>query len=402
MPEFNCKIINDQGVAEQRIITAQSKFDLYDSFDGSDEFIISVKLKKESFDFKTWFIKLQKPKADEIEQFTSQLSALMNAGIPLLGCLEALKDQAQTDIMKIIIQSLYDDLNGGSSLSEAVGKFPNVFGGMYVNMIEAGEKAGVMDTILERLSKFIGKELAMVANIKSAMRYPMIIFGVLVIAFSAAIIYVIPRFASLYKGQKVTLPLPTRILIGVNQAVTDYWFMTAAIAIIIVVGLHYYFKTPRGIYSKDWLLLHMPVAKLIYRNSSMSRFAHMLETLSRSGIQIVPALKTVEKTVGNVVIGNAIGRARLEAEGGGGLAASLGKSKYFPPMTVKMISVGEQSGSLDIMLNKIAEQYDAEVDHVLKRLTALIEPLMTIVMGIFVVIMALGIFLPMWQVYEVF
>ncbi len=402
MAEFDCKIIDNKGSIRQTVITANSKFEIFDSFEDSDEFVLSVKQKRESFDFKTWWIKLQKPKGQEIEHFTSQLSALLNAGVPLLGSLEALKDQAESDYMKLVIQSLYDDLNGGASLSQAMGKFPRVFGLMYINMIEAGEKAGVMDTILKRLTQFIGKEISMAADIKSAVRYPIIVFGVLIMAFTLAIIFVIPKFATLYEGQGIVLPLPTRILIGFNRAVTDYWMITGIASVIVFVGLKLFFRSSPGTLTKDWIKLHFPVFKTIFHKNVIARFAHMLETLSRSGIQIISALQTVENTVGNTVIARDIAKARVDTAGGSGLAVALEKSKYFPPMTVKMIAIGEQSGSLDVMLEKIAEQYDSEVEHILKRLTSLLEPLMTVVMGVFVILMALGVFLPMWNVYKVF
>ncbi len=402
MSEFDCKIINSEGDIQHRTITADSKMDVFAVFDESDEMVLSVKKKKESFDLNTWWIQHQKPKPQEIEHFTTQMSAMLNAGIPLLGTLEALKEQAETDTMKWVIQSLYDDLNAGTSLSQAMRKFPRVFGLMYINMIEAGEKAGVMDTILNRLAQFIGKELSMSADIKSAVRYPMIVFGVLLLAFSLAIIFVIPTFATLYEGQGIVLPLPTRILIGLNRAVTDYWMVTAIFSVITVIGLKFFFRTDKGIITKDWIKLHFPVFKDIFHKSVIARFAHMLETLSRSGIHIISALETVENTVGNKIIAMEIAKAREEASGGSGLAVALSKGRYFPPMVTKMISVGEQSGSLDAMLRRVAEQYDSEVDHILKRLTALLEPLMTVVMGVFVILMALGVFLPMWNVYKVF
>lgn len=402
MPEFECKIIGENGAVEKRIFTADSRPALLDELAGSDAMVVSVKKVQEKFDLNRWLAKIQKPKKNEIEHFTTQLSSLLNAGVPMLGSLDALSAQTETDAMRRIIRTIYDDLNGGKQLSEALGRFPKVFSPMYINMVAAGEKAGVMDTVLQRLAMFIGKELAMNADIKSAVRYPIIIFGVLIFAFSMAIIFVIPRFSNLYQKQGIDLPLPTQILIGINQAVTEYWFITLIVSVIISMASVMFFRTNRGITVKDWFKLNFPVFKSIFRKNAISRFAHMLETLIRSGIHIISGLKTVEKTVGNSLVEQGIAKAREDAAGGSQLAPALAQCKYFPPMAIKMISVGEDSGTLDVMLEKVGQHYDNEVSHLLKRLTALLEPMMTVIMGAFLLLIALGIFLPMWQVYEVF
>jgi len=402
MQTFDCKIVDENGSVFHREIMADTKFEAIDSVTKTGELILSVKKKKSSINLNSLFINLQKPKPEEVEHFTSQLATLLNTGVPLLASLEALKVQAESEAMRLIITEVHQDLSKGSSLSNALRKHPKIFGVMYINMIEAGEKAGVMDPVLHRLSSFIQKEIDMKANIKSGVRYPIIIFANIILAFILAIIFVIPRFANLYSSQGVELPLPTQLLINLNQMVTNYWMTTFVSVIVLAIGLIYFFKTPKGRRIKDWIKLNAPIVKTIYGKNILVRFSHMLATLIQSGIHIISSLEIVEKIVGNSIISELISEAKEDAIQGKSLASSLGRSKYFPPMTVKMISIGEQSGSLEIMLNKIAEQYDNEVNHLLTRLSAMLEPLMTVIMGIFLIILAMGIFLPMWNIYEVF
>jgi len=402
MQTFDCKIVDENGSVFHREIMADTKFEAIDSVTKTGELILSVKKKKSSINLNSLFINLQKPKPEEVEHFTSQLATLLNTGVPLLASLEALKVQAELEAMRLIITEVHQDLSKGSSLSNALRKHPKIFGVMYINMIEAGEKAGVMDPVLHRLSSFIQKEIDMKANIKSGVRYPIIIFANIILAFILAIIFVIPRFANLYSSQGVELPLPTQLLINLNQMVTNYWMTTFVSVIVLAIGLIYFFKTPKGRRIKDWIKLNAPIVKTIYGKNILVRFSHMLATLIQSGIHIISSLEIVEKIVGNSIISELISEAKEDAIQGKSLASSLGRSKYFPPMTVKMISIGEQSGSLEIMLNKIAEQYDNEVNHLLTRLSAMLEPLMTVIMGIFLIILAMGIFLPMWNIYEVF
>lgn len=402
MPEFDCRIVTEDGSIKEQTINVDSKYEIYDNAEARKEMVLSIKKHKEPFTLQDFLDKLQKVKPQEIERFTSQLSIMLDAGIPLLSSLDTIADQVVTTKMKKVIQSLVEELNSGSSFSQAIRKYPHVFSLMYANMIKAGEKAGVMDVILKRLSQFIGRELLIRDNIKSALRYPIIVFCVLILAFAGAILFVIPRFAKLYLSQGVELPLPTRILIGINQVVTNYWMYTLIAVITVVTGTIYFVRTQTGKKTIDFIKLNFPVFKRIFLSNTMARFAHMLETLSRSGIQITSAMETVEKTVGNIIIGEDIAAARQKVEEGITIADALSSSKYFPAITLKMISVGEKSGALDEMLNKVSQQYDSEVEHLTKRLTAMIEPMMVVVIGAFLLLIALGIFMPMWKLYEVF
>lgn len=402
MPDFKCKLVDEQGAVKEEILHAESKYEIYEQADTRGELVLSVKSYQPSMDVGNWLKRMKKVKPDEIERFTSQLATLLNAGVPLLSSLETLIELAETKTMRDVIRSLADKLNSGQTLSQAMSHHPRVFSPMYSSMIRAGEKAGVMDIILKRLSAFYVHDITIRSNIISAIRYPIIVFSVLIMAFTLAIIFVIPRFAKLYGSQGVALPLPTRILIGINLAVTHYWLYTLVSIAILVVLVILFLRTPRGKRVLDSLKLRIPIFKELLLKNTISRFAHMLETLIHGGIQIISAMETVEETIGNIVIGEDIAKARQKVSEGSAIAAALSKSKYFPPITLKMISVGEQSGALEEMLIKVADQYDSEVEHLIKRLTAMVEPLMTVVIGAFLMLIALGIFLPMWNIYSVF
>jgi type II secretory pathway component PulF len=402
MPEFFCKLVTEDGNVIETTIIADSKFEVYEITEKRNELLLSVEEHKESFNFSGIMNRFRRVKAQELENFTAQLAIMLRAGIPLLGSLESLVDQAETDYMKEVTEGVIEKVNSGMALSEALGSYPNVFGTLYVNMISAGETAGVLDSILDRLTGFIRHDLEVTKNIKAAMRYPLIVFTALFLAFTGAVIFIIPKFATMFTAQGIELPLPTKVMIGISDLVINYWWMAILGIVVLISSLVYYIRTPAGAYMFDLFKLKVPVFKDIILKSTVARFAHMLETLSKGGIQIIKALETTELTVGNLVIAKVISDARERVSEGISLGDALSKSKYFPKMTVKMISVGEKSGALDEMLANVALQYDNAVDEKIKTLSASIEPIMTVMMGVMLLFIALGIFLPMWNMYSAF
>ncbi len=400
MPDFACRVMSDSGTVEERIITAETKIDVYTMADDRGEMLLSVKEHKQSIlkggaIFKTG----KKVKPAEVENFTVQLAIMFRSGIPLIGALEALEEQAETDTMRSVVKDLIKSVSSGKSLSQAMEGYPGVFSILYVNMIRAGESAGVMEQILERLGSFIKHDQEVTRNVKSALRYPMIVTSALSLAFAGAMVFIVPKFSTMFSSKGVALPAPTRIMIVISDFLINYWPIAIGVIVFSIFALKSFVKTEKGRFAMDDFKLHIPVFKDIFLKTNIARFAHMLETLSKGGIQIIRALETVEQTVGNVVIGKEIANARAEVEKGVGLADALSKSKYFPRMTVKMIAVGEKSGALDEMMANVAEQYDNEVDVKIEGLSAAIEPIMTVFMGGMLLFLALGIFLPMWNMY---
>jgi len=400
MPEFTCRVMNDSGTLEERIITAESKLDIFTQAEERGEMLLSVKEHKQGvLSGGPIFKQRKKVKPVELENFTIQLAIMFRSGIPLIGALEALEAQADSDTMRSVVKSLIKAVSSGKSLSQAMEAYPGVFSLLYVNMIRAGESAGVMEAILSRLGSFIKHDQEVTRNVKSALRYPMIVGFALTLAFVGAIIFIIPKFSTMFASQGIDLPIPTKIMIIMSDFLIVYWPLVLGGLVGGIFALKSFLRTEKGHYTADHLKLKMPVFKDIFLKTTIGRFAHMLETLSRGGIQIIKALETVEQTVGNVVIGQEIATARAEVETGVGLAEALGKGHYFPKMTIKMIAVGEKSGALDDMMANVADQFDTEVDAKIRGLSSAIEPLMTVVMGGMLLFIALGIFLPMWNMY---
>lgn len=402
MPLYDCKLVTDQGQVTERVIEAESKIHVFERAEARNELVLSVKEHKESFNLNAWLNKRKKVKPEELEHFTSQLSVMLKAGVPLIGCLQALTEQTESPTMEKIVQELVDRVNSGSSFSQALATFPRVFGTLFVSMVAAGETAGILDELLERLQNFIRHDMEVTRNIKSAMRYPIIVMVALSLAFTAAITFILPKFTPMFKSYNIDLPLPTKILMAVSDFMNNYWMAGLIGLVVLVLSLRYYVKTPIGAYQFDYFKLKVPVFKEIVLKSTISRFVHMLETLTRGGIHVIKALQTTSKTVGNLVFTKAIEDVSEKVAEGITLADALAQHKFFPKMTIKMISVGEQSGALEDMLANIAYQFDAEVDAKIKRLSTAIEPMITVVMGLFVVVIALGILLPMWKMYSAF
>ncbi|OIO64617.1 MAG: hypothetical protein AUJ47_03835 [Candidatus Marinimicrobia bacterium CG1_02_48_14] len=401
MPEFKVKLSTAEGEIVEQSMSADTKFELYDIAESRNMMVLNVKeIKSSSVDLDSFFQKFQKLKPKELEQFTSQLAAMLRAGITLVDSLETIQEQVDNKNFAAAIAQIILDLNNGSSFSDAMAKFPNFFPEVYRGMVMAGEKAGVMEPILKRLEIYLHTDNQTQARIKSAMRYPTFVFIALTFAFVAVMVFVIPQFAKMFEAQKVELPLPTKIMLGTSSLFAKYWWFTGIIVIGAVIGSKIYFRTPSGKYVSDVLKLHIPVLKLLTKKSLVARFAQLLETLSRSGIQIIESLQIITLTLGNAVVAKEIAEAQKQVLEGASLADALKGSRIFPKMVLKMISVGEKSGAMDEMLSKIAEQYDEELNQTISRLSAMIEPLMTVVMGIFLLMIALGIFLPMWGIYE--
>jgi type II secretory pathway component PulF len=326
---------------------------------------------------------------------------MLKAGVPLIDSLKSIVEQLATEKMRNIINEVIEAVESGKSFSKSLKQYPKVFDTLYVNMVMVGETTGVLDVILTHLRDFIHHDIAVRRKIKSAMRYPLIVISVLIFAFIGAIGFIIPRFADLYSSANVELPLPTLMMIGLSKAVTDYWLITVTVAGLIIFTLRYYISKPAGAFRFDRLKLMVPVFKHLVLESSLARFAHILETLNRSGIKIIRSLEITEQTIENRVISKDIAIAREKVIEGISLAESLSGSKHFPKTMIMMLAVGEESGALDSMLVNISEQYDTSVDMRIEGLSAAIEPMLTVGIGGFLLVFALAIFLPMWRIIDV-
>ena len=326
---------------------------------------------------------------------------MLKAGVPLVKSLETVLQQFESNNFKNIVLDIIEKVNQGVVFSKALSEYPKVFNPLYVNMVKVGETTGSLDVILDHIRSFLHHDIAVKRKIKSAMRYPIIVISILVLAFVAAIGFIMPRFADMFANAGVALPLPTKALIFLSVLITKYWFMTFLVVLVVAIAIRFYVHRPAGAYRFDAIKLAMPVFKDIVLQSTLARFAHILETLSRSGVKIVQALEIVEQTLGNRVIAKDVAYAREQVIQGVPIAKALAKSKHIPQMTIMMIATGEQSGALDDMLQNIAEQYDTSVKTKIDGIASAIEPLLTILIGVFLLIFALSIFLPMWKMIDI-
>jgi len=396
MPVFEYKAYNEAGSEVTDTLEAANTTEVAERLEKLGYLLVNIKSKSKGSEI-TLFSGRKKLKESDIIMFTRQLVTLLKAGVPLLACLEALIHQTDNESLKEIVQQIYVDIESGMSLSDALRKHPKEFSELYVNSIQAGEAGGALDEVLERLSQLMEHDQQTKARVKSAMRYPIIVVVSLVVAFITLMLLVVPNFIDLFTKMNVELPLPTRLLIGFHSILVNYWYILIAALAALAVAFQKYKKTEQGAYNWDNFLINAPVIGDLNLKTAMSRFTRMFETLNSSGLPILQTLDIASKTVGNHVISREIDKAAEGVLQGEGIAGPLGRGKIVPPMVVRMISIGEQSGSLDDMLLNVSEHYDSEVEYAVKNLTSMIEPILTVGVGVIVLFLALAIFLPMWD-----
>ena len=338
----------------------------------------------------------------QIYNFTRQLSVMLKAGVPLVDALDSLHSESAGPLVNKIIDQIVEDVSGGHALSRALTEHPKMFDSMYVNIVRAGESAGVLDKVLFQLADFIASDLKLKMGIKQAIRYPAIVVGITVLVGVFAVTYILPRFSTLFATTDIELPLPTRILLGMDTFIQEQWYVLIGIIVSIILAIVATLRNPRGRFLWHKNKIKLPILGPISLKMAISRFVHVLETLDRTGVPILEAIKISGRTTGNDFMESCIDKVTRDVQMGKKLALSLSKytSAIFPSQMLKMVQVGENAGALDDMLVEIGDMTDAEIkDHVLK-LTATIEPLISVFMGIMILTLALSIFLPIWDMYE--
>jgi type II secretory pathway component PulF len=337
-----------------------------------------------------------------IYTFTRQLSVMLKAGVPLVDALNSMHGENTNPKLNKALHQVIEDVSGGQSLSNAMAKHPKLFNTMFVNIVKAGENTGVLDTVLLQLAEFINNDLQLRMGIKSAVRYPAIVVGITMAVGVYAVTFILPRFSALFASTKIALPLPTRILLGMDQFLQSYFYHLVIVIGLVVFALFRYIKTKNGLFQFDKFAFFAPIFGPINQKMSLSRFCHVFETLDRSGVPILESLDIAGKTVGNTFIQSRLSKVKGDVEMGRKVARSLTDHTHdiFPPHVLKMINVGEESGALDDMLKEIAVMTDIETEDLVKKLTATIEPVITVFMGIMILTLSLSIFLPIWDMYE--
>lgn len=336
-------------------------------------------------------------KAYDVMIFTRQFSTMIDAGLPIVQSLDVLTEQTSNKALKDIIRAVRRDVSGGSTLADALHKHPKAFDDLYVNMVRAGEAGGVLNTILNRIALFIEKANKLKKKVKGAMIYPATIVTVAVGVVTILLLYVIPVFAELYGGMGKALPAPTQITINMSNFFRANFLYLAGGFILTGVGIQMYYKTAQGKFVIDGILLKTPVFGDLLRKVAVARFSQNMSILLASGVPILEGLSITARTAGNKVIEKAIMEARVSISEGKTVAEPLEKSGVFPPMVCQMVAIGENTGALDSMLKRVGDFYEDEVDNSVANLTALMEPVIMIVLGIVLGGLVISMYLPIFQ-----
>jgi type IV pilus assembly protein PilC len=341
----------------------------------------------------------EKAKLKDLSVFSRQFATMVNSGLPLLRSLAILEDQTQSKYLAKVVGQVRLDVEQGSSLSAALAKHPRAFSQLYVSMVRAGETSGTLDDVLLRLADTIEREVSLRRQIKSAMTYPIVVTGLVIVILSAMLIFVVPTFKDLYQQLGGTLPLPTRLLVGLSDIVRGSFLIVAALIIAFVFLFRWWRKGP-GKLAWDKFKLKIPIFGKLFHKSALARFARTLSVLNRSGVPILHALDIVQETVGNQLVANAVKDLQAGVKEGESIAGPLSRHAVFPPMVVQMMAVGEETGALDTMLEKIAIFYDEEVAAAVESLTSLIEPVLIAVVGGAVGAIVIALYLPTFRIFE--
>ena len=401
MPDYACKLVDSSGAMTERSITAKSMGELYQIMDRSGERLISAK--KPAFNLSLDMdinellgreVKAKKLPPKDLAMFTRQLEMLLNTGIPMLDALDALEAAAVTDNLKKVVNNLKKRVTGGAQLSAAMDEQSAVFSNFYVKMVQAGEASGTLPNIFAQVREFTERDMEARAKVKKAMRYPMFVVIALILAGYVQISVVLPKMAETMFSNMEELPLPTKIMLGLSDLLSAYGLIALVIVGSVIAVIKFYTKTPEGGYNFDALLLNLPKIGSMLRSTAVSRFAQMLNVLVSSGVQVVDALSIAGETVDNKVYEKDLKQARKDVLGGTPLSQAL-QSKYMPEMAISLINIGEKTGALSEMLEGVADYFTSDMDDKIDGLTSAIEPIMTLIITLFVGLFVLAVFLPM-------
>ncbi len=340
---------------------------------------------------------LTKVRAADLILFTKQFRTMTRAGVPLLTLLEVLEDQTENPGLKRIAGLMHQDIKEGTSLYDAFRKYPKVFSPLYCSMLQAGEASGALPEVLDRLTYIIEHENKIRSDVKAALQYPVIVLIFLSIAFFVLLTFVIPKFVHIFNKARVELPIPTKICIFLYEFLSSYWYVMLGGVVAVALILIYYLRTEQGKYVRDTFLMKVPVIGPLFIKAAMSRFASIFAILQSSGVAVLESLRILSGTIGNTAISREFKLIGEKLEEGRGIAEPLRSARYFTPIVVNMVAIGEESGNLAEMLSDISEHYDSELEYAMKKLSEAIGPMLTIGLAGVVGFFALSIFLPMWD-----
>ncbi len=333
----------------------------------------------------------------ELAFFTRQFATVLEAGLPIVKCLETLSMQQRNPYFKQVITEIRKKVEGGSALSDALGEYPKIFNKLYVQMVKSGESSGNLDIVLKRLAVYLEKIVSLKSKIKHAMIYPAVIIFITIVVISILMIFVIPKFAELFKEAGQTLPLPTQILINISMNFKKIFLFFLVSVVVSIIVLKKYRKTEKGRYNTDKILLKFPLLGSLFHKAAISRIARTLANVIGAGVPLLQAILIAGETSDNKVLEKAMEEIRVNVAAGHGIADPMFYTGVFPYLMIEMVRVGEVSGNLEDMLNKLADFYEEEVDRTVETLSTLIEPLLLIVLGVIIGGILIALYLPIFQ-----
>lgn len=333
--------------------------------------------------------------------FVRQFATMIDAGVPIIQCLEVLKEQSENKTFKVVLKQVAKNVEAGGTLRDSLEKHPKAFDNLFCNLVAAGEAGGILDIILNRLANYIEKASKLKKRVRGAMTYPGVVVSVAIAVVTVILLYVIPVFAGLFRDAGAPLPPMTLAVIALSDFVKHYFHWIVLGVILLVLSVRQIRKTAKGRHLFDRMLLRLPVFGILIRKVAVARFSRTLGTMLASGIPILDALDIVASTAGNTVIEKALQAARISISQGNSISEPLFATKVFPPMVIHMIAVGENSGALDSMLDKIADFYDEEVDVAVESLTSLLEPMLIVFLGVTIGALLIAMYLPIFQLADV-
>jgi type IV pilus assembly protein PilC len=393
MPTFEWKGTGRNGQVQSGVLVADSKDTVVNMMRRQQVVVTAVKEKGKEIAVPRFGGKVP-PQLVAI--FTRQFSVMIDAGLPLVQCLEILSGQQENKTFKRALITIRGDVESGSSLADAMKKHPKIFNDLFTNMVAAGEAGGILDTILQRLAQYIEKAVKLNSQVKSAMIYPVGVISIAAIVIAVILWKVIPVFAALFAGLGAELPLPTRVVIKLSNFIADFWWLIGGSIFALIYFMRRWHETPKGKRIIDAFMLKLPIVGDLVRKIAVARFCRTLATLTSSGVPILDGLQITAKTSGNSIVEDAIMATRKSVEEGKTISEPLGQTDVFPTMVVQMIAVGEQTGALDVMLTKIAEFYEDEVDTAVAGLMKLLEPVLVAFLGVAIGGIVIAMYMPMF------
>jgi len=405
MPVFEYTALDSSGKKIKGIIDADSQAAARQKIRHAGKYPVDIRestpVSKKEKEEKSGSITFgQRIKQQEVHVATRQLATLLGAGIPLVPALNGLVEQTGNQVLKKVIAQIKDSVNEGNSFTAALSDHPRLFSNIYVNMVKAGEASGSLDVVLEQLADFGENQQELRSRISAALIYPIILSIVAVVILALLLIIVVPNITKVFEDSQQALPLPTIILLNISNFLSHYWWFLVIVLTGIFIGIRLIIRQPAGKKVWDRIKLTMPLFGDLNIKIAAARFGRTLGSLLHSGVPLVTSLRIVRNMFNNVHISDVMDEATEELEKGGSLSRTLKGSKWFLPMMIQMIAVGEQSGTLERMLNKVAESYEKEVEAKMKALTSLIEPFMILLMGVTMLFIVLSILLPIFEMNQ--